>query len=48
MYAIRSYYAPGVVRQQDLYQQQIVKQNEQSMSLKVIDLPDGEASYNFV
>jgi len=34
---------PGVVRQQDLYQQQIVKQNEQSMSLKVIDLPDGEA-----
>ncbi len=34
---------PGVTRQQDLFGQQPVKQNEQSMSLKVLNLPDGAA-----
>lgn len=34
---------PNVTREQDLYDQQLRKLNEQSMSMKIIDLPDGEA-----
>ncbi len=34
---------PGIVRETDLYDQSTRKLNEQSMALRVIDLPDGEA-----
>ncbi len=34
---------PGVIRNSDFYGQQPIKQNEQAMSLKVLELPDGEA-----
>jgi cell surface protein SprA len=34
---------PGVSRNNNFFGEQVFKENEQSMSLKVIDLPDGEA-----
>ena len=34
---------PNVSRNSNLFGEQIIKENEQSMSLKIIDLPDGEA-----
>ncbi len=34
---------PDVSRNSNFFGEQIIKENEQSMSLKVIDLPDGEA-----
>lgn len=34
---------PGVVRTQDLFNQQPIKENEQSMSLRILNLPDGDA-----